>query len=61
MVQEALNIVRLKGLGFSLEEKIRSCHEQLRLLTECRDRLSAMITLNQVLTENVFSWRIFLM
>ena len=41
-----------------LEENIRSCQEQLRLLTECRDRLLAMITLNQVLTEKVFSWRI---
>ena len=52
-MQKALNIVRLKGLGFSLEEirtmydsethrpsinmleeKIRSCREQLRLLTK---------------------------
>ena len=43
-MQKALNIVRLKGLGFSLEEKIRACQEQLQLLIECMDRLSAMIT-----------------
>ena len=50
-MQKALNIVRLKGLGFSLEEKIRTCQEQLRLLTECRDRLSAMITFQKKLNE----------
>ena len=69
-MQKALNIVRLKGLGFSLEEirtmydsetqrpsidmleeKIRSCQEQLQLLTECRDRLSAMITFQKKLNE----------
>ena len=66
----ALNIVRLKGLGFSLEEirtmydsetqrpsidmleeKIRTCQEQLQLLIECRDRLSAMITFQKKLNE----------
>ena len=69
-MQKALNIVRLKGLGFSLEEirtmydsetqrpsidmleeKIRSCQEQLQLLLECRDRLSAMITFQKKLNE----------
>ena len=43
-MQKALNIVRLKGLGFSLEEKICTCQEQLQLLIECMDRLPAMIT-----------------
>jgi len=69
-MQKALSIVKLKGLGFSLEEiramydsetqrpstdmledKIRSCQEQLQLLTECRDRLSAMITFQKKLNE----------
>jgi DNA-binding transcriptional MerR regulator len=69
-MQKALNIVQLKGLGFSLEEirtmydsetqrpsidmleeKIRTCHEQLQLLIECRDRLSAMITFQKKLNE----------
>ena len=69
-MQKALNIVRFKGLGFSLEEirtmydsetqrpsinmleeKIRSCQKQLQLLTECRDRLSAMITFQKKLNE----------
>ena len=31
-----------------LEEKIRTCQEQLQLLIECRDRLSAMITFQNV-------------
>ena len=34
-----------------LEEKIRSCQEQLQLLVECRDRLSAMITFQKKLNE----------
>ncbi|MBR5298689.1 MAG: MerR family transcriptional regulator [Bacteroidales bacterium] len=69
-MQKALTIVKLKGLGFSLEEiramyesgtlrppidmleeKISRCKEQLRLLTECRDRLSAMITFQKKLNE----------
>ena len=69
-MQKTLNIVRLKGLGFSLEEirkmydsetqrpsidmleeKIRSCQEQLQLLVECRDRLTAMITFQKKLNE----------
>ena len=41
-MQKALNIVRLKGLGFSLEEKIRTCQEQLQLLTECWEQLSGI-------------------
>ena len=69
-MQKALNIVKLKGLGFSLEEirtmyesdvrrpsldmleeKIRICEEQLRSLTECRERLSGMITFHKKLNE----------
>ena len=69
-MQKAMNIVRLKGLGFSLEEirtmydsqtqrpsiemleeKIRRCKEQLLMLTECRDRLSAMITFQKRINE----------
>ena len=34
-----------------LEEKIRCCQEQLQMLTECRDRLSAMITFQKKLNE----------
>ena len=69
-MQKALNIVRFKGLGFSLEhirtmydsetnrpsidmleEKIRTCHEQLQLLIECRDRLSVIIIFQKKLNE----------
>ena len=69
-MQKALNIIQLKGLGFSLEEirtmydsetqrpsidmleeKIRICQEQLRLLTECWDRLSAMIAFQKKIDE----------
>ena len=69
-MQKALTIVKLKGLGFSLEEiramydsetqrptidmleeKICRCQEQLQLLIECRDRLSAMITFQKKLNE----------
>ena len=64
-IQKALNIVRLKGLGFSLEEirtmydsetqrpsidmleeKIRSCQEQLQMLIECRD---GVVTLTDIM------------
>ena len=69
-MQKALTIVKLKGLGFSLEEiramydsetqrptidmleeKICRCQEQLQLLIECRDRLTAMITFQKKLNE----------
>ena len=35
----------------TLEEKIRTCQEQLQLLIECRDRLAAMITFQKKLNE----------
>ena len=39
--------------GDMLEEKIRICEEQLRSLTECRNRLSVMITFQKKLNERI--------